>query len=94
MLVDTLGLIWAVVVTAASVSDSAGAKQVLARVQGKVPRLRLLWADSTYGGKLIGWVKQSCGWLVSIVVKLKGPTTFVVLPKQWIVERTFGWLVG
>jgi putative transposase len=94
VLVDTLGLIWAVVVTAASVSDSAGAKQVLARVQGKVPRLRLLWADSTYGGKLIGWVKQSCSWLVSIVAKLKGPTTFVVLPKRWIVERTFGWLVG
>jgi len=75
VLVDTLGRIWAVVVTAASVSDPAGAKQVLARVQGKVPRLRLLWADSTYGGKLTGWVKQSCGWLVSIVAKLKGATT-------------------
>jgi putative transposase len=94
VLVDTLGLIWAVVVTAASVSDPAGAKHVLARVQGKMPRLRRLWADSTFSGKLVGWVKQSCGWLVGIVARLKNQTTFVVLPKRWLVERTFGWLVG
>src|SRR5262245_5512729 len=94
VLVDTLGLVWAVVVTAASVSDPAGAQQVLARVRGKLPRLRLLWADSTYGGTLLGWVRQSCGWLVQIVAKLKGQTTFVVLPRRWLVGRTFGWLVG
>ena len=94
LLVDTMGLIWAVVVTAANVSDPAGAKQVLTRVRECMPRLRLLWADSTYGGTLLSWVKQSCGWLVRIVAKLKYQTTFVVLPRRWIVERTFGWLVG
>ncbi len=94
VLVDTLGLIGAVVVTAASVSDPAGAKHVLARVQGKMPRMRLMGADSTDGGKLLGWVKQSCGWLVRIVAKLRNQTTFGVLPRRWIVERTFGWLVG
>lgn len=57
LLVDTLGLIWAVVVTAANVSDPAGARQALGRVQGRMPRLRRLWADSTYGGTLVGWTK-------------------------------------
>ena len=94
VLVDTLGLVWAVAVTAASVSDPAGARQVLARVRGAMPRLRLLWADSTYGGTLVGWVKQTCGWLIRTVAKLPGQTTFVVLPRRWVVERTFGWLVG
>ena len=90
---DTLGLVWAVAVTAASVSDPAGARQVLGRVRGRLPRLRRLWADSTYGGTLLGWVKQSCGWVVQVVAKLVGQTTFVVLPRRWVVERTFGWLV-
>jgi putative transposase len=93
VLVDTLGLVWAVVVTAANVSDPAGARQVLTQVQGRLPRLRRLWADSPYGGTLVGWAKQQCGWLVSVVAKLLGQTTFVVLPRRWIVERTFAWLV-
>jgi putative transposase len=58
-----------------------------------LPRLRLVWADSSYGGTLPGWVKQTCGWLLVVVAKLVGQTTFVVLPRRWIVERTFGWLV-
>jgi putative transposase len=94
LLVDTLGLIWAVVVTAANVSDPAGAKQVLARVQGRLPRLRLLWADGTYGGTLLSWTKHTCGWLIRLVAKKPGQTTFGVLPRRWVVERTFGWLVG
>jgi len=93
VLVDTLGLVWAVAVTAASVSDPAGARQLLSRLKGKMPRLRLLWADSTYGGTLVGWAKHTCGWVIQVVAKLKGQTTFVVLPRRWIVERTFGWLV-
>ncbi len=93
VLVDTLGLLWAVVVTAANVSDPAGARQLLATVQGRLPRLRRLWADSTYGGTLVGWAKEHCGWLVTVVRKLLGQTTFVVLPQRWIVERTFAWLV-
>jgi putative transposase len=42
---------------------------------------------------LIGWVKETCRWLLVIVSQLVGQTTFVVLPQRWIVERTFGWLV-
>ncbi len=90
---DTQGLIWAVAVTAASVSDKAGARQILAGARRGLPRLRLLWADSTYGGTLIGWVKETCRWGLVIVAKLVGQTTFVGLPQRWIVERRFAWLV-
>jgi len=62
-------------------------------VRGRLPRLRVLWADSNYGGTLPGWVKATCGWLLVVVAKLAGQTTFVVRPKRWVVERTFGWLV-
>lgn len=93
VLVDTLGLVWAVAVTAAHVSDPAGARLALCQVAGTLPRLRVLWADSTYRGTLVAWVKQTCGWLLTIVAQLVGQTTFVVLPKRWIVERTFAWLV-
>src|SRR5262249_32146282 len=93
VLVDTLGLIWAVAVTTANVSDKAGAKLVLGQVRGLLPRLRVLWADSNYGGQFPGWVKAVCGWVLVVVAKLLGQTTFVVLPKRWIVERTFAWLV-
>jgi putative transposase len=94
LVVDTLGLIWAVVVTAGNVSDPAGARQVLSAVRGQLPRMRRLWADGTYGGTLLAWVKQTCGWVIQLVAKKPGQTTFEVLPRRWVVERTFGWLVG
>ena len=93
VLVDTLGLLWGLAVTPANVSDKAGARGVLERVRGRLPRLRLIWADTNYGGTLPGWVKGTCGWVLAVVAKLAGQTTFVVLPRRWVVERTFGWLV-
>lgn len=92
MLVDTLGLLLAVVVTAASKQDRDGAKDVLLAAKGRFPRLRVIWADGGYAGALIGWVKRTCGWLVKTILKPEGQKGFVVLPKRWVVERTFGWL--
>ena len=89
---DTLGLVLAVVVHAASVQDRDGAKLVLAKLVGQVPRLRLLWADGGYAGKLIDWVRETCGWVLAIVKRSDAATGFQVLPKRWIVERTFAWL--
>lgn len=91
LLVDTLGLIWSVVVHAASVQDRDGAKLVLEKVAGKLPRLKLIWADGGYAGQLIGWVRQVCGWVLEIVKRNDDTQGFEVLPKRWIVERTFGW---
>ena len=91
LLVDTLGLIWGLVVHGADVQDRDGAKLVLETMRGKLPRLKLIWADGGYTGQLVGWVKQTCGWLLEIVKRSDDAKGFEVLPKRWIVERTFGW---
>ncbi|SRR5579883_204800 len=91
LVVDTLGLLLAVVVTAANLSDPAGARQVLSRVRDWAPRLRLLWADQAYTG-VVDWAARLYGWTIAIVARLAGQHTFVVLPRRWVVERSFGWL--
>jgi putative transposase len=90
--VDTLGLVLAVVVHAANVQDRDGARLVLAKLRGRFPRLTLLWADGGYAGKLVDWVKETCGWALAIVKRGDDVSGFQVLPKRWIVERTFAWL--
>lgn len=88
---DTLGLLLAVVVTTAAVQDRDGAKAVLLTGRGRWPRLRVIWADGGYAGQLIGWVKRTGGWLLQTILRPVGAVGFVLLPKRWVVERTFGW---
>ena len=85
-------MILAVTVHAASVQDRDGAKPVLTKLVGLFPRLKLIWADGGYAGQLIEWVKELGGWTLEIVKRSDAAKGFVVLPKRWIVERTFGWL--
>jgi putative transposase len=92
VVVDTLGLLLAVVVHAANVQDRDGAKLVLKKLAGRFPRLWLLWADGGYAGALLVWALVTGGWVIELVRKPEGATTFAVLPKRWIVERTFAWL--
>ena len=92
LLVDTLGLLLMVVVHAASVQDRDGAQLVLERVRNKLPRLRLIWADGGYAGQLVEWVKGVCSWVLDIVKRSDDQKGFVVLPRRWVVERTFAWL--
>ena len=95
-LVDTLGLILKVVVTAGNVQDRDGAKSLLKEIKTKkdvIKRLELIWADGGYRGELIAWVEETLGWKLEIVEKPKDQNGFQVLPKRWIVERTFAWLV-
>jgi putative transposase len=54
--------------------------------------LELIWADGGYTGTLIDWVKTVCGWKLEIVKRPKGVRSFQVLPRRWVVERTFAWL--
>lgn len=74
------------------IQDRDGAKLVLRPLVGRMPRLERIWADAGYGGQLIAWVRDEAGWELEVVAKPPGQTTFVVLPKRWIVERTFAWL--
>lgn len=92
LVVDTTGLLLAVVVHSASVQDRDGAKLVLARLAGRFPRLRLIWADAAYEAT-VGWAKSFGGWVLELVRKAADQVGFVVLPRRWVVERTFGWLV-
>lgn len=93
VLVDTLGLVLAVLVTAASVEDRAGAKQLFMCIKPlSWKRLKLVWADGNYTGTFKDWVKATLGWLLETVLKPSDQQGFAVLPKRWIVERTFAWL--
>ena len=66
---------------------------VMLRLLGRFPRLSLLWADGGYDkGGLGEWIKRFAGWVLCIVHKLEGQKGFVVLPRRWVVERTFAWL--
>lgn len=96
LLVDTLGLLMRVVVTAGDVQDRDGAKLVLeglAEHTELIQRLKLIWADGGYRGALVTWVEEVFGWKLEIVEKQEGQIGFQILPKRWVVERTFGWLV-
>jgi putative transposase len=92
LVVDALGLLLAVVVHAASVQDRDGAKLVLAKARAHCPRLQLLWADGSYAGQLSDWVREQCGWLLEIVKRPAEAKGVQLLPRRWVVERTFAWL--
>ena len=94
ILVDTLGLIRSLSVQPADRPDRDGAKWVLQKVAVTATRLTLIWADDGYAGKLIAWVKDICGWRLEIVKRSDDVKGFKVVPKRWIVERTFAWLYG
>jgi transposase len=83
-------LILAVVVHAANVQDRDGGEEVLFRMVGRFGRLKKLWADGGYAGEFVEDAKRLFGRVVEIV-KRPDVSKFVVLPKRWIVERTFGW---
>ncbi len=94
--VDTLGLLLVVVVTIASVDDAQAAKLVFEQLKPThQPRLTTVWADSKYHNHdLNAWLKRqrSITWVLEIIRKPIGVKGFVLLPKRWVVERTFSWL--
>ena len=95
MLVDVLGLVLAVVVHPADVQDRDGAKLVLEKAKHSFSRLRLIWADGGYAGKLLEWVRSLRGQRrlrLEIVKRSDDVKGFKVLPRRWVVERTFAWL--
>ncbi len=94
LIVDTMGLVWAVVVHSAGIHESQHAPEVLARLVGLVPRLESVIADAGYRGTPGGLVWRIFGWLWRIVERDPDQKGFVVVKRRWIVERTFGWLEG
>lgn len=92
VIVDVLGLLIGIIVHSAAIQDRDGARLLLLRVKDRLPRVKLIWGDGGYAGTLIEWVKDQTSWTLEIV-KRNDQHTFKVLPKRWIVERTFGWLI-
>jgi putative transposase len=91
--VDTLGLLLAVVVHRADWQDQDGAKQVLEKLGAHFKRIKVVFGDVAYGrNNLPNWVQQTFGWILQTILRPVGVKGFVVLPKRWIVERTFAWL--
>jgi len=89
--VDTLGLVWALLVVPARVQDRVGGIALVEKLRSAVKRIKIVWGDMHFDTALRhAWV--SWGWLGVVVKKLVGQVGFVVQKKRWIVERTFGWL--
>jgi putative transposase len=99
VIVDTLGLIWMVLVHSAGIPDGTGGKSVLQRLFDQIKgvsynrhcRLSKIWADGAYED-IVEWVKLFLGWTLEIVRRPPDAHGWIVLPKRWVVERTFGWL--
>jgi putative transposase len=94
IIVDSLGLLLAVVVTGADVDDGVAAPHVLEQLQRQhLPKLRCVYADNKYHNyALYGWVDENADYVLDIVRRPKGVRGWVRLPIRWTVERTFAWL--
>jgi transposase len=91
--VDAEGWLLALVVTAASVSDKAGAKLLIIKLFDAFSTLRLMWADSGYDGAPLARCAKAAAAITIEVVKRTAPHAFQVLRRRWVIERTFGWLM-
>ena len=90
LLVDTLDLPLSVYATPADVQDRAGTRCLLAGLKPLVPRLKKIWADGAYSGEeLARWCEEEGGWQLEVVEWNREAQGFKILPKRWIVERTF-----
>jgi putative transposase len=108
LLVDTEGFVLGVQVGPADAQDGAAAKPLLAAAKAALPRLELVWVDGGYKRAFAEWAAAELGWRVEVVqhpeAGLRGawvapgqapppaPRGFRVLPRRWVVERTFAWL--
>ena len=91
IIVDTMGLLLAVVVHAANIHDSQAAIEVISSLRYRFQRMVKIVADGGYRGELIEKVKMLFHWTLEIVLRKDSKSSFQVLPKRWIVERTFSW---
>jgi putative transposase len=104
LLVDTTGLVLLACVHAADVHDREGARLLVESSPGSgLPRMQLVWADQGYTGAFASWLVEQRGWHLQVIrhperqlrrygLEEKRPHTFRVLPRHWVVERTFAWL--
>ncbi|WP_072691766.1 IS5 family transposase [Rhodococcus marinonascens] len=90
--VDTNGLLLAVVVTMASIQDRDGANRLLSVLRAHCSTITMVWADGGYAGRLLDWSKKVLALTVQVVKRTDDVKGFKVLPRRWVVERTFAWI--
>jgi len=93
IVVDTLGLLLVVLVTAASVQDRDGGRRLLDRLRFAMPSVALVFADGGYAGRLVRWATDRLRLMIEVVRKPADQQGFAVLPRRWVVERTLSWLM-
>jgi putative transposase len=91
-LVDTLGLIWGLAVVAGNMAEAAGAKLVFGKLATHLPRWEVVWVDGGYEHRIEEWVEENCSFRIEVVKRDEGRKGWQLLPKRWVVERTYGWL--
>jgi putative transposase len=101
ILTDSQGLLLAVWICAASVSEKKGAMQLLYYIKHNphlrelCQRIKLVWVDGGYrGDDLLKYVKKLWNWTWQVVLRTDEQKGFVILPRRWVVERTFAWLLN
>ena len=80
------------IVHTADIQDRDGAKLLLKRAKSVFVRLKIIWADGGYAGKLVSWVNKRFNITLEIVKKDPDSKGFQLIKRRWVVERTFGWL--
>lgn len=90
--VDTGGLLLAIVVTIAGIQDRDAAHRLLTALTGRFSTIRLVWADGGYAGRLVVWAQKILAITVEVVKRTDDVKGFKVLPRRWVVERTFAWI--
>ncbi|WP_179436241.1 IS5 family transposase [Streptomyces sp. Ag82_O1-15] len=93
IVVDTLGLLLHVMVTAASVTDREAGQTLLARLHERNWRVTRVWADGGYTRRLVDFARDVLSVALTVVRRSDDTSGFTVLPKRWLVERTFAWLM-
>jgi transposase len=93
IVVDTVGLLLLVMVTAANVQDRDGGRGILKRLHSALESVRHVFADGGYRGRLLPIAKSAWGIVIEVVNKPADQRGFAVLPRRWVVERTFSWLM-
>lgn len=94
LVVDSLGLLLAVLVTSAGIDDGVAAKEVLGMVNSEAfPRLRIVYGDHKYHNhELYAWTDSNADYRIQVIDRVEGQRGFQVLPQRWVVERTIAWL--
>lgn len=92
---DTLGLIWGVLVASGRASEAEGGKRLFRRgpdTPEAWSRWKVVWVDGGYADRIEDWVAEHCPFRIEVVKRTSGKKGWELLPKRWVVERTFAWL--